>query len=157
MPILSHNTADKSCSCWILSFHSPSVIQEWERSASPEGAHRPMLSLLLSTPSTQRDHTALLKTAGPWKHQQRASSHLSAVWQQQNTVHESPIPWCLLHGVSWKRSGPSVSVDPISAKDWGQWPHCCSRWQPKPGRAAHTTQTGAHQPAAKGQVQEMIN
>lgn len=64
--MLSHSTADTSCSCWILSFHSPSDTRDMERRASPEGSHRPAASLLLlRTPSMHRDHTALLNRAGP--------------------------------------------------------------------------------------------
>jgi len=63
--ILSHNTADTSCSCWILSFHSPRVTWERVRRAVPDGSHRPPVSLLQSTPSMQCDHTALLSKAGP--------------------------------------------------------------------------------------------
>lgn len=111
--MLSHNTADKSCSCWILSFHSPSVILEWERSASPEGAHWHRLSLLLSTPNTQRDHTAVLNTAGPWKHQQQASNQLPAARQQQETWKLNTLmstPWCLLEtGWSFSLCGSHFS------------------------------------------------
>lgn len=63
--MLSHSTADTSCSCWTLSFHSPSEIRDRERRASPEGSQRPAASLLLRTPSMHRDHTALLSNAGP--------------------------------------------------------------------------------------------
>lgn len=63
--MLSHSTADTSCSCWILSFHSPSETRDMERRASAEGSHCPAASLLLRTPSMHRDHTALLNKAGP--------------------------------------------------------------------------------------------
>lgn len=64
--ILSQITAFRSCSWPVLSLHSPRVTRDDDRKCDPDGSHRPPASVLLRTPSMQRDHTARLKMPGPF-------------------------------------------------------------------------------------------
>lgn len=108
MLMLSQSTAERSCSCWILPFQSPSLTLERERKASPEGSHEPPVLLQLSTSSTQWDRTALLSRAGPWKpycinvlNKQKTSSVCgTASLEILIDVTRLSVPWCCF-GSAW--------------------------------------------------------
>lgn len=84
--MFSHNTAETSCSCWILSFQSPRVPWDSKQRPAPLGS-QPPVTLLLRTPSMQWDHTALLNKAGPWNH-------------RRNNGHKNqPVCWWVQVGI----------------------------------------------------------
>lgn len=165
--ILSQITALRSCSCPVLSLHSPRVTREDDRRCDPDGSHRPPTSVLLRTPSMQRDHTARLSMPGPFISTNittRLFIHVKYKKQNKKTLNifsssstNTHTPYQMVPTVIWSSCAPQGSVDSTSANGQGQRSHCCSIMLPVSQTAAHTTPAAAPPQAGEGIKTRMKN
>lgn len=149
--ILSQITALRSCSCPVLSLHSPKVTRDDDRKCDPDGSHWPPASVLLRTPSMQRDHTARLSIPGPFTSRLfiNVKYKLKMILALPPKTH-THTPYQMVPTVIWSSCAPQGSVDSTSANGQGQRSHCCSIMQPVFQTAAHTTPAAAPLQAGEG-------